>query len=199
MIKKCLLLSFGILFTLVAVFLFYFLNNHNSVEIPKNLHLKNGDLILRSGTSTESYVVILADSKTEFSHIGIISIENNTPYVIHAVPHKNHFIKTDKLQDFLTPENPSKYAIYRANLKEDILEKVTIEAETYYQKKYTFDTDYDLKTNTKLYCTELVLKAYQNSGIPLKINPKEFNYILGKQFIILPSEFTNHPFFNKIN
>ena len=199
MIKKCLLLSFGILFTLVAVFLFYFLNNHNSVEIPKNLHLKNGDLILRCGTSTESFVVILPDSKTKFSHIGIISIENNTPYVIHAVPHKNHFIKKDKLEDFLSPENASKYAIYRANLKEDILEKVTIEAETYYQKKYTFDTDYDLKTNTKLYCTELVLKAYQNSGIPLKINPKEFNYILGKQFIILPSEFTNHPFFNKIN
>lgn len=198
MIKKCLLLLFGIIYILGAVFILDFFNNYNSIEIPKNLHLKNGDLILRCGKSTESYAVILADSKTEFSHIGIISIENQVPFVIHAVPHKNHLIKKDKLNVFLSSKNASKYAVYRANFNEEAMQKVTIEAQLFYDKKCTFDTHFDLTTNTKLYCTELIFKAFKNAGIPLKIRPKEFNYIIGKQPIILPSEFTKAPIFNKI-
>lgn len=197
MIRKCFLICIGLICTLLLIPSFFSINT-NSIEIPKGLKLKNGDLILRCGKSTESYAVILADSNTEFSHIGIISIQNNTPYVIHAVPHKNHFIKKDKLTTFLSPKNASKYAVYRTKNTDEILKKVAFEAESFYTNKCTFDNDYNLKTNSKLYCTELVLKAFQNTGINLNLKVKEFNYILGKHPIIFPSEFTKTPLFYKI-
>lgn len=198
MIKKCFLLCIGLICTLFVAHQLYFSFNSKTVEIPKELNLKNGDLILRCGKSTESYAVILADSNTEFSHIGIISIENNIPYVIHAVPHKKYFIKKDKLKTFLSPKNASRYAVYRTKNTDEVLKKVAFEAESFYTNKYTFDNDYNLKTNSKLYCSELILKAFQNSGINLNIKPKLLNYGIGKHLIIFPSEFTKAPTFYKI-
>lgn len=180
----------------IGIFLLNSLNK--SVNVPQELVLKNGDLILRRGKSTESYMVILADSKTNFSHIGIICIENDTPYVIHAVPHQKNFIKKDKLTHFLSPKNASTFSVYRSKLSPSTQNKIAFEAMVFYKNKYIFDSDFDLTTNTKLYCTELVLKAYKNAGIQLNIQLKEFNYLIGKQAVILPSEFTNHPFFYKV-
>jgi len=198
MIKKCFLIFIGIICALLVIISFPFLKENNSIIIPKKLNLKNGDLILRCGISAASYAVLLADSKTEFSHIGIISIENDIPYVIHAVPHKNPYIKKDKLLEFLNGKNASKYAIYRTNFNEIILKKVVFEAQKFYKNKCIFDTNYDLNTDTKLYCTELILKAFKNGGILLKITTNELNYGIGKHNIIFPSEFTKPPIFKRI-
>ena len=162
------------------------------------VNLKNGDLILRCGRSIESYTVILADSSSKFSHIGIISVENNIPFVIHAVPWKKHTIKKEKINDFINYKVASSYAIYRTNYNSAILKNVVTQANLFYKKKYTFDNEYNLKTNTKLYCTELILKAFKNAGVLLDIQPKVFNYIIGKRPIIYPSEFTKAPIFYKI-
>lgn len=200
--NKVLLFSllFIVIFSAITIFLTYFSFENESTVVKKiNQHkLKNGDLILRCGRSPESYAVHLADSKATFSHIGIISIEHNEIFVIHAVPNENQFIKKDKIHIFLSPKNASKYAIYRTPYSQNILKNVVFEAQSFYNKKYTFDNDYDLNSNSKLYCTELILKAFQNSGINLKIKPKPFNYVLGKHQIIFPSEFTKPPLFYKI-
>ncbi|MDX1829118.1 MAG: YiiX/YebB-like N1pC/P60 family cysteine hydrolase [Lutibacter sp.] len=156
--------------------------------------IQNGDLILRCGHSIESYTVLLADSSATFSHIGIISIENHIPYVIHAVPWKINTIKKEKLNDFINLKVASTYAVYRTNYNPAILKNVVNQANLFYQKKYTFDNEYDLTTNTKLYCTELILKAFRNAGINLKIKTKSFNYLVGKHNLIFPSEFTKSPF-----
>jgi len=171
---------------------FYFRSNQNS-EINFSV-IKNGDLILRCGRSTESYTVYLADKNSEFTHIGIISVENKIPYVIHAVPHKNKYIKKETLKDFLKPKFTSKFALYRNNLNESYLEKIVEEANLFYHNKYIFDSEYDLKTKSKLYCTELIINAYKNIGISLKLNAKKFSYVFGKHSIIFPSEFTKPPF-----
>jgi hypothetical protein len=193
---------FGISIILVLVFL---LNNYfsfkskkyNSLKINSSV-LKNGDLILRCGKSTESYLVHLADNTSQFTHIGIIAFENGNPYVIHAVPHKNKNLKKESFSDFLNPKNASSYAIYRSYYNTETLTKVVNEAQNFYFKKYTFDNEYDLKTDTKLYCTELILKAFNNAGIYLKLSAKEFDYVIGKRKIIFPSEFTKKAEFNRI-
>lgn len=198
MAKKSLLiisLLFGLFF---CVKFLSFKNKTNYFPTETLNKIKNGDLVLRCGRSIESFTVYTADNNSEFSHIGIISIENNMSYVIHAVPCNDNLIKKEKLTDFISPKFASTYAIYRTNFNTSILKKVVNQAQLFRIKKYTFDTNYDLKTNTKLYCTELVLKAFQNTGIQLNIKPSEFNYIVGKQEIILPSEFTKSPYFYKI-
>jgi len=181
---------------ILSYFKFSFKNKASLYSNFENLH--NGDLILRCGRSTESFAVYLADANSVFTHIGIIAIENDIPYVIHAVPSKTNLIQKEILSSFINPKNASKFAVYRSNINEVYLDKVVKTANSYYLHKYEFDTKYDLTTNTKLYCTELILKAFNNVGINLKIKSKELNYIIGKHPIIFPSEFTKHPFFTRI-
>ncbi|MBI9041717.1 YiiX/YebB-like N1pC/P60 family cysteine hydrolase [Lutibacter sp.] len=198
MVKKSLLIVSLLLSLFFCVKFLSFKNKTNYCPTETLNKIQNGDLVLRCGRSIESFTVYTADNNSEFSHIGIISIENNMSYVIHAVPCNDNLIKKEKLTDFISPKFASTYAIYRTNFNTSILKKVVNQAKLFRIKKYTFDTNYDLKTNTKLYCTELVLKAFKNSGIELNIKPSEFNYIVGKQEIILPSEFTKSPYFYKI-
>jgi len=199
--KKYFTTIFIVLSTIITLIVLSYLkfNFKNETTLSgnfKNIH--NGDLILRCGRSTESFAVYLADANSEFTHIGIISIENGIPYVIHAVPSKTNLIKKEVLFTFLNSKNTSKFAIYRSNFNEVYLDKVVKTANSYYINKYEFDTKYDLTTNTKLYCTELVLKAFNTCGATLKVKSKELNYIIGKHFIIFPSEFTKAPFFTRI-
>lgn len=197
---------FKILFRISVLFaLVFLLNNylsfkskqHNSLKINSSI-LKNGDLILRCGKSTESYLVHLADNTSEFTHIGIIAIEKGNPYVIHAVPHKKNTLKKETFSDFLNPKNASSYAIHRSHYNAETLTKVVNEAQNFYLKKYTFDTEYDLSTDTKLYCTELIIKAFNNAGITLNIKAKPLNFVIGEHDIIFPSEFTKKPEFNRV-
>lgn len=186
---------------LILLLLFSYLKFYQRITVKNIIHFKNlhnGDIVLRCGRSTESFTVYLVDDNSEFTHIGIISLENDIPYVIHSVPSKTNFIQKEKLSIFLNSKNASKFAIYRSNFNEVHLDKVVKTANSYYLNKYVFDPKYDLTTNTKLYCTELVLKAFNTVGSPLKVKPKELNYIIGKHSIIFPSEFTKLPFFTRI-
>lgn len=190
-----------ILFASIAFILFgyiNFLNADNAIPQIDILKLKNGDLILRRGCSAESYAVYLSDNKSDFTHIGIVTIQNNTPYVIHAVPHKNKTIKKEKLTTFLNSKNTSKFTIYRSNYSPLALKKVALTAEAFYQQKIEFDSNYDLKNSSKLYCTELVLKAFEKSGLHLKLKTQNINILINSYQILFPSEFTRNPNFYKI-
>ena len=205
MIKNAIILA-QLLFLPIIITIFFltalcFINFSckNKITSANNFtNLHNGDLIFRCGRSTNSFAVYLADKNTEFTHVGIICIENQTPYVIHSVPSKTNLIQKETITSFLNSNNTSKFAIYRSSFKQVKLDEVVIVANSYYINKYEFDSKYDLTTNTKLYCTEMILKAFKTVGIHLKLKPKEFNYIVGNQQIILPSEFTKSPFFYKI-
>ncbi|MDV7185687.1 YiiX/YebB-like N1pC/P60 family cysteine hydrolase [Lutibacter sp. TH_r2] len=198
MVKKFLLIStflIAILF-IVAYSLFYF-KPTNSITFNTS-NLKNGDLILRCGKSTESFAVYTADKNAEFTHIGLIVFENTKPFVIHAVPHKNHVLKKETIQEFLKPKNASKYAIYRSNLSPEKQHLITSEALNFFNKKIIFDNHYNLDTNNEMYCTELILKTYKKANIQLDLKTKELNFLVGKHQIIFPSEFTKFPF-KKVN
>ena len=164
------ILSIVILSWVVLYFTYFsFLNKTTNIKNIPLTNLNNGDLILRRGRSTESYAVYLADKNAEFTHLGIISIEDEIPFVIHVVPDKNKLVKKESLKEFLKPKNASEFAIYRSHYNKFFLDKVVQEANSFYLKKYEFDNKYDLETDSKLYCTELVLKAFNNVGISLKI------------------------------
>ena len=182
--------------SIAVVLIFLFNSPIEKTDINKKL-LKNGDLILRKGKSPESFVVYTADKSADFSHIGMVVSEANKLFVVHAVPHKNKVLKKETIEQFLSKKNASKYAIYRANFSEKELQNVTQNVIEFYNNGVAFDNQYNLKTDDKMYCTELILKAFSKAHLNLNIKPTLFNYILGKHSIILPSAFTKQPF-NKI-
>ncbi|MCF8298375.1 MAG: hypothetical protein K9J13_12585 [Saprospiraceae bacterium] len=164
--------------------------------------LENGDLVFRKGRSIESFAVYLADKEKEFSHVGMVYVSNDKFLVIHAVPtdnHKQESVKMESLKTFLSPKNASAFAIVRPKIKSYKKQIVAQEAYKFYQNKICFDNDYDLETNDKLYCTELIIKAFKNANIDIGNNPlTQINFIMGKHSVLMPGTLLKNPFFKRI-
>ena len=166
----------------------------NSSLIPSNqLDLQNGDLIFRKGRSIESQIVLLSDGNSDYSHVGIIYLKDGNPLVIHSVPAENgeehEFIKLESVEDFLKKDKAVQFAVFR--LEDSLINSTKAASEFAYNcylNKFRFDNQYDLNSDTKLYCTELIWKAYQQIGIDLVQNRlHDINFIVLNKRMIMPS------------
>ncbi|MCX6244729.1 MAG: YiiX/YebB-like N1pC/P60 family cysteine hydrolase [Bacteroidetes bacterium] len=138
----------------------------------KNVTFKTGDLVFRRGKSFASQAVLLTDKNSNYSHVGILFISAGKPFVIHAVPDESgdgrDVIKCEKLESFLSFERASRAGIYRIpGLSEETLEKVVGWGRKAFDARLRFDDEYNLSTDDKLYCTELIWKCYRSVGIDL--------------------------------
>ncbi len=199
------LIVFSILACLLSLFLILNISQskHSKINTVTEYNIQNGDLIFRRGQSTESQLVIITDCKSRFSHVGIIYIENGIPIVIHSVPSENKrepdFIKKEKLAEFLNPEKVSEFAIYRSDFSKEIKNRAAVNAFQFFENKLTFDDKYDLASDDQLYCTELVLKAFQPDSLKsLTIQSTSLNFIFGKLDVIMPGNIIENPHFFKI-
>lgn len=174
------------------------------VNALDTLKIMDGDLVFRKGFSIESQAVLLADVHGDFSHVGIIHLQNDTPFVIHVVPdsieNSIDYTLMEKLTDFFHPNYAAKGCIMRINpIYETTAKSSADTAFKFYKKRISFDGSYDLLTDDKMYCTELIWKAYRLNSIDLvKDNMNELNIPLIKNKIIFPSALTNCSLFHKI-
>lgn len=190
------------LFTLPVFICFAFLSfhpgnasvNHKMPSTSFNqIKLINGDLVFRRGVSFESQIVLLADRQSEYSHVGMIYNIGDKPFVIHSVPletgTENEFIKLESLEKFLSTQKAERFALYRYdNEFNNVSQKASTFAYDCYLQNYSFDDDYDLKSDSKLYCTELIWKAYKYAGVDLvEKRFKTLNFIVITKKIIMPS------------
>jgi hypothetical protein len=207
------LLVSGLLLTIILVFASYsFINSHfnNSNKIPNlslemsKLNLKSGDLIFRRGTSIESQIVLLTDQNSEYSHVGMIYKINGKLFVIHTIPKEDDadpgYIKLESIDEFLSEGKAARVAVYR--LVQNFPDKLNI-ASSYayscYSNKYCFDNKYDLVTDTQLYCTELIWKAYKHAGIDLVCKRlRNINFIITHKIMIMPSSIIESELLKKI-
>ena len=139
-------------------------------NLPTEL-LCEGDLIFRQGKSMESYAVYLVDPAKRFSHAGIILFQEEIPYVVHVVPGgqdpRGDAVRLETARSFLSGDKASSFAIYRPQVNESDRHTVAVAALSYYRSGFLFDHDYDLGTEEKLYCTELIYKAFRDASVML--------------------------------
>ena len=207
------LLVSGLLLTIILVFASYsFINSHsnnsnqiqNSILALSKLNLQSGDLIFRRGTSIESQIVLLTDQNSEYSHVGMIYKINGKLFVIHTVPKEDDadpgYIKLESIDEFLSEGKAARVAVYR--LVQNFPDKLNIAgsyAYNCYFNKYCFDSNYNLTTDTELYCTELIWKAYKCAGIDLVNNRlKNINVIVANKIMIMPSSIIESKLLKKI-
>jgi hypothetical protein len=169
-------------------------------ELPE---LRSGDLLFRRGRSAESHVVLATDRNSHFSHVGIICVEDQVPYVIHAVPGENKggpdFIKKERLSGFLAPEKASAFSVYRSNFSENSNAYAARLADSYYKNRVLFDHKYDLNTDDKMYCTELILKVFQQAvGESFRLKPTRLPGLFGNIRLIMPGDIILNPHFQLI-
>ena len=134
--------------------------------------LKSGDVVFRRGGSLASDLVLSADGRSTFSHVGIVKVVEGVPWVIHAIvdepPGDAGSVKFEPLREFLTPDRAIEAAIYRPRSSFQKNGEVAAQvAMTYANRHVPFDSDFDLATPDKLYCTELIWRAYREAGIEL--------------------------------
>jgi len=141
-----------------------------TVTPPASEHLRNGDLIFRSGVSIDSHLIKIFDPGSKYSHVGMIDVREGTAYVVHIEPDErgDSKVRRDPLADFLAPGKADGFAVYHVTPDDDERGRAAIRAALGYQARgVLFDRDFDLDTEDKMYCTELVWRAYLEVGLDL--------------------------------
>ncbi len=149
-------------------------NNYITVLDSIKKQLQNGDIMLRLGNDvTSSMFAKLNRTNQSFSHCGIYFKENDTCYVYHSIggeDNPNEKLRRDKLETFVSNHHNKSYGYARYSITSSQIERLHGVVDSFYKKQIPFDMDFDLQTDTKMYCAEMVYKA-------LKIATKDSVYI----------------------
>jgi hypothetical protein len=155
------------LFTLIVSF--FLINSDLGAQI-----FKNGDIIFIQSTSGQGKAIQLA-TKSKFTHVGIIFIENGQAMVYHAVEP----VSKNTMEEFLAMSNDGQYQIRslkdQSVLTKEVVDKMHSEARADLGKHYDIYFNWSDK---ELYCSEFVWKLYKNAvGLDVgKLRPlKDFD------------------------
>lgn len=164
------------LYLCLAIFaVLLFLSAFSARHLPRHYlpdTWQTSDVIFVEGTSLRSSVVrFLEFGRTDYSHVGLIVLQDGTPFVIHADPKLGRVIK-ERWDEFLSPDRADGAAVYRVigGSASSVIRASQI-AMQYLSDAVPFDDEFDLSTDKKLYCTELVWRAYLSVGIDLRNKP----------------------------
>lgn len=117
---------------------------------------KTGDIIFQNSHSSQSQAIKLA-THSKYSHVGIILIKDNKPFVLEAVEP----VSLTPLKAWISRGEKSSYALRR--VKKPLPENAVIQKKTDSIQKVYLTKHYDVPfqwSDDKLYCSELVWKFY---------------------------------------
>lgn len=175
-------------------------SGQNDVDMLDDMSVyQNGDIVFRLGDSSVSNLVMVADEKSDFSHVGIVWIDNGCPMIIHACPpdiddvDPDNCVKMDSVSVFFSNKNAINGALYRFTDKNVAYDAATT-AKGFYDDAVPFDYNFDSNDTTALYCTELVERAFMKYGVSLSDNQRRSVDIPGVNIdsCILISDFVNN-------
>lgn len=170
----------GLLIFLIAYFSVYSITkgftNHPSSIIQQKKYadpykmidngeslLKEGDLIVRLNQDPASqFIKNFNRHDKSYSHAGIVLFEHGCPYVFHIVngeENPDERLRKDSLKQFCSPRKNTAFGIFRYNLKSNEIKKLRAIIHTWYSERIRFDSAFDLNTNNRMYCSEMVSKA----------------------------------------
>ncbi len=181
---------FGIVTILLIVVFFSLCHNVDRFPKARCEHIiKGGDLLFRRGHSFSSRVVLMADIKGSYTHIGLVVDVGDSLMVAHTEPDgDNSFLKIEPLEGFFSKDKSVKGAICRFKLDTLQLAKVNKRALELCRKKVMFDGEYNTESQAQLYCTEFVWDVFKVLGWDIT-NGRRCHFCVGNidSDIILPS------------
>ncbi|MGZ8538403.1 MAG: YiiX/YebB-like N1pC/P60 family cysteine hydrolase [Flavisolibacter sp.] len=128
-----------------------------------NALLKDGDLVLRAGEEMSSQLIKQINRQDQtWSHSGIVFYENGYPYIYHIVTgdeNPSEKLIRDSLARYSNPRKNSGFAIYRYDMNNEELQTFRSTILDWYKKDIQFDSLFNLKTDDKMYCSEMIRKA----------------------------------------
>ena len=145
-----------------------------TLEVPVH-SLESGDVVFRKGTSMTSLTVSWLDRTALYTHVGLVLVENDVVEVIHAVPGDRYnelgppTVIKESLGEFFSHDGVVAISVQRISIDPDsgIAARAADAAVSFVEQGVLFDGAFDLETTDKMYCTELVWRAYKIAGIDL--------------------------------
>ena len=180
---------------------------HAGIRSFSNLELKAGDVVFRRGRSLNGRAVLMADTASRFSHVGLVTevLAERDSRVVHALPPESGLgggVVSSALGEFISQERATDWAVFRlapswpSSVAEEAARIATVMAE----RGLGFDGEFDSLDEREVYCTELVWRAYREAGLDLAQG--QFDEVriplLGKAQVILPSRLQNSPYLRRI-
>jgi hypothetical protein len=131
--------------------------------------VQSGDLVLRCGRGFISNAMRnFSIQEKKYSHAGIAVIENGKVFVCHMLGDEVEDSMSDFLKEpfelFCSPNGNSSFAVYRYKLSREQTTQFIKSLEELSSKIIPFDAQFDLESDEKLYCTELIYKCLQKSS-----------------------------------
>ena len=130
-------------------------------KIPDNATLQNGDIILRNGRGLISSVFRQSSlHQRVFSHAGFIHKMKNQVYIYHFIDDVTKSgLHIETLQHFINANECSAYAVFRYQLNTYEQQRLETIIAAPRQNTIPFDSNFDLTTDSALYCTEWIAKT----------------------------------------
>ena len=148
-----------------------------SQEAVATPSFQSGDIIFQTSNSLQSKMLERA-TRSKITHVGIIFTRKNKHYVAEA----SSRVRIISLSKWIKRGKKKKYAVMRLN--EGIKKENFVLLEAYIKKQLgkRYDSRFQWGDN-KIYCSELVWKAYSAFGIKLT-KPKTFkDFSLGSKIV----------------
>ena len=165
--------------------------------------LRAGDLVFRRGESLTSRMVLTADPRSAYSHVGILYAGEDGLLVIHAIPGDDFSTPTPLRVEPLASFTEAASAVGVRRLGEA---EATVYAEdaarialSYARDSVLFDAGFSLQSSEAMYCTELVWRAYREAGLDLVDGVfDDLRIPLGDGPYILPSSLLGSPYLTDV-
>lgn len=154
------------------------------VEINQLVPLiQSGDMITRTGNDfTSESLRSLNQRNQTYSHCGIALVEDDSVFVFHALGgefNPDQKLLKEPLRVFADPIYNRGIGIYRFNINPQQTQAVLNKVLEWYAQPITFDMQFDLESEEKMYCAEFVVKSYQKgTGNALKFPVSKINNFL---------------------
>lgn len=129
--------------------------------------LHDGVIVLRKGNDITSEIFsLLNQTDKSFSHCGISFYEKGRWIVYHSIGgeyNPDEKMKRESFEKFVQPSDNTGFGIcdLRLNAKQTLRLHTLIDS--LYRRQVPFDMDFDLKTDDRLYCAEMVYKTIQSA------------------------------------
>ena len=136
-----------------------------------------GDLVLRAGDDLLSQQIkYLNEKDPSYSHAGIIVSHNGEKMVCDIYPYANNAdtIEYIPIDSFANPTRNLSCALYRYKLTPHEQAGFVQNLEQFQKNSVHFDKLYDLSTDDRLYCSEMIAKALERSTAG-RINIRQIN------------------------
>jgi hypothetical protein len=125
--------------------------------------IRNGDLILRTGKDQLSQLFKNLNTRNKtYSHCGIAMLSDSGILVCHIIgttQNTDGRIVYEPIDTFIQSKGNSAWAIIRYDFDSVTQQELIQKIDFFARQNISFDTHFDLATDDKMYCSEMVYKA----------------------------------------